>query len=45
MLTERIALINNGEVVATEQDIANGWNILFSNVVTSLKLTEYVTMI
>ena len=41
MLTERITLIDNGEVVATEQDSANVLNTFFSNIVTNLKISEY----
>ena len=39
--TEGITLIDNGEVVATEQDIANVLNTFFSNIVTNLKIPEY----
>ena len=39
--TERITLIDNGEVVATEQDTANVLNTFFSNIVTNLKIPEY----
>ena len=39
--TERIILIDNGEVVATEQDTANDLNTFFFNVVTNLKIPEY----
>ena len=41
MSTERITLIYNGEVVATQQDTVNVMNSFFSNVVTNLKITEY----
>ena len=41
MVTERITLIDNGEVVATEEDTANVSNTFFSNVVTNLKIPEY----
>ena len=41
MSTERITLIDNGEVVATEQDTANVLNTFFSNIVTNLKIPEY----
>ena len=34
--TERIALIDNGEVVPTEQDTALVLNTLFSNIVTNV---------
>ena len=40
MSTERITLIVNGEVVATEQDTANVLNTFFSNIVTYLKIPE-----
>ena len=39
--TERISLIDNCEVVATEQDTANVLNTFFSNIVTNLKISEY----
>ena len=41
MSTERITLIDNGKVVATEQDTANVFNTFFSNVVTNIKISEY----
>ena len=41
MSTERITLIDNGEVVVTEQDAANVLNTFFSNIVTNLKIPEY----
>ena len=41
MVTERITLIDNGEVAATEEDTANVSNTFFSNVVTNLKIPEY----
>ena len=41
MSTERITLIDNGEVFATEQDTANVWNTFFFNIVTNLKIPEY----
>ena len=41
MSTERITLIDNGEVVVTEQDAANVFNTFFSNIVTNLKIPEY----
>ena len=37
MSTERITLIDNGEVVANEQDTANVLNTFFSHIVTNLK--------
>ena len=40
--TERITLIDNGEVVVTEKDPANVLNIFFSNIVANLKIPEYV---
>ena len=39
--TKRITLIDNGEVVATEQDNANVLNTFFSNVVNNLKIPQY----
>ena len=39
--TERITLIDNGEVVATEQDTSNVLNTFFSNIVANLKIPEY----
>ena len=41
MSTERITLIDNGEVVTTEQDTTNVINTFFSNVVTNIKISEY----
>ena len=41
MSTERITLIDNGEVVPSEQDTAQALNTFFSNVVTNLKVSEY----
>ena len=41
---ERITLIDNGEVVAAEQDTANVLNTFFFNVVT-LKLLNTLTMV
>ena len=42
VLSERITLIDNGEVVAIEQDTANVLNTFSSNIVTNLKIPEYV---
>ena len=39
--TERITLIDNGEVVPTEQDTANVLNNFLSNIVTNLKVPDY----
>ena len=39
MSTERITLNDNGEVI--EQDTANVLNVLFFNIVTNLKISEY----
>ena len=39
--TERITLINNGEVVTVEQDTANVLKTFFSNVVTNCNIPEY----
>ena len=39
--TERITLIDNGEVVVTEPDPANVLNIFFSNAVANLKIPVY----
>ena len=41
MSTERITVINNGEVVGTEQGTANVLNTFLSNVVTNLKISQY----
>ena len=41
MSTERIILIDNGDVVATEQGTANVLNTFFSIIVTKLKIPEY----
>ena len=41
MSTERITLNDNGEVIPTEQDTANVLNVLFFNIVTNLKISEY----
>ena len=41
MSTEGIALNDNGEVIPTEQDTANVLNVLFFNIVTNLKISEY----
>ena len=41
MLTEKITVINNGEVVGTEQGTANVLNTFLSNVVTNLKIFQY----
>ena len=38
---ERIALIDNSETFATEQDTTNVLNTFFSNVITNLKIPEY----
>ena len=39
--TERITLIDNGEVVPTEQDTAHILNTFFSNIVTNFKILDY----
>ena len=36
-----MTLIDNGEVVPTEQDTAHVLNTFFSNIVTNLKIPEY----
>ena len=41
MSTARITLIDNGEVVANEQDTDKVLNTFFSNVITKLKTPEY----
>ena len=41
MSTERITLIDYGEVVVTEPDPANVLNIFFSNAVANLKIPVY----
>ena len=41
MSTERITWNDNGEVIPTEQDTANVLNVLFFNIVTNLKISEY----
>ena len=41
MSTERITLNDNGEVIPTEQDTANVLSVLFFNIVTNLKISEY----
>ena len=41
MSAERITLIDNGEVVTTEQDTADVLNTFFFNIVTNLKIPEY----
>ena len=41
MSTEKITLIDNGEVVTTEQDTADVLNTFFFNIVTNLKIPEY----
>ena len=38
---ERIALIDNSETFATDQDTTNVLNTFFSNVITNLKIPEY----
>ena len=39
--TERINLIDNGEVVPAKQDAAHVLNIFFSHIVINLKIPEY----
>ena len=41
MSTERITLNDNGDVIPTEQDTANVLSVLFFNIVTNLKISEY----
>ena len=42
MSTERITLIDNGDIVSTEQDAAHVLNTFFSNIVTYLEIPEYI---
>ena len=42
--TGRITLIDNGEVVPTEQDTAHILNTFFSNIVTNLKFLNTLTI-
>ena len=41
MSTERIILIDNGEVIPTERDTANILNTFYFNIVTNLKIPKY----
>ena len=41
VLTERITVTDNGEVLRTGQDTANVLNTFLSNIITNLKIPEY----